>query len=237
MTDSSLQPTPKEKKTIRISLPLVIMLVFGAAVRLSPLAMKIVRSLFVLTPSMIASIVLLCIFSIYWSIAAKHSKPAASSESKASRGLHVFLINAGVLLLILAVPGLTHRFLPISQPASRIIVAVGLAIQSAGLLLAIWSRRTLGSNWSGEVRIATGHQLVRTGPYKSIRHPIYTAILSMYLGIMLVSGEVHALIAWLMILIAYIRKMRMEESALTSAFGEEFTNWQRTSWRLLPPIY
>lgn len=233
MTDTPVHPTSRERKTFRISLPLVATVLFALALRRTPRAVQMVGGLLVLTPGMIAAIVLLCIFSIYWSIAAKDSKPAASSESKASRGLHVFLINAGVLLLILAVPGLTHRFLPVS----RIIVGLGLAIQSAGLLLAIWSRGTLGSNWSGEVRIATGHQLVRTGPYESIRHPIYTAILAMYFGILLVSGEIHALIAWVMILIAYIRKMRMEEAALATAFGEEFTTWQRDSWRLLPPIY
>jgi protein-S-isoprenylcysteine O-methyltransferase Ste14 len=233
MYDSSNPTTASQKKTIRIPLPLILTIIVALLLRRIPRAIQIVRTLLVITPAMMASIVLLCIFSIYWSIAAKDSKPAASSESKASRGLHVFLINAGVLLLILAVPGLTHRFLP----ASRIILSLGLVIQVAGLVLAIWSRRTLGSNWSGEVRIATGHQLVSSGPYRSIRHPIYTAILAMYLGIMLVSGEVHALLAWLMILIAYIRKIRMEETALASAFGTEFAEWQRKSWLLLPPIY
>jgi protein-S-isoprenylcysteine O-methyltransferase Ste14 len=186
-----------------------------------------------MSPALLMSVAILCVFSIYWSAAAKHSKPAQSSESKASRQFHLFLINAGVLLLIFPVPRLTRRFLP----AGHVYEVIGLLIEAAFFLLAVWARRTLGSNWSGEVRIATGHQLVRSGPYKYIRHPIYTAILGMYCGIMIVSGQIHAPIAVVLITLAYLRKIRMEETALAAAFGDEFTAWRRESWRLVPPVF
>jgi protein-S-isoprenylcysteine O-methyltransferase Ste14 len=190
-------------------------------------------SLLPMPPAMLISVAIVCVFSIYWSAAAKNSKPAESSESKASRGFHVFLINAGFLLLILSVPGLSRRFLP----TSHFLEGIGLALEVAGFALAVWARRALGSNWSGEVRIASGHQLVRSGPYQRIRHPIYTALLTMYCGVMLVSGEVHALIAVVLITVAYARKLRMEETALAAAFGDEFTSWRGDTWALIPFIF
>ncbi|HEX4006225.1 MAG TPA: isoprenylcysteine carboxylmethyltransferase family protein [Acidobacteriaceae bacterium] len=198
-----------------------------------PAVIGAVRNLVGMSRAMMIAVIILCIFSIYWSAASKNSKPAASSESKASRGFHVFLINAGFFLLVFSIPGLTRQILP----ESHLLEGCGLALELVGFALAVWARRALGSNWSGEVRIATGHQLVRSGPYRRIRHPIYTALLAMYGGTMLVSGELHALLAWLLIVLAYIRKLRMEEAAMASAFGDEFSAWRNNSWRLLPRVY
>lgn len=187
------------------------------------------------SPAMLLAIAILCVFSLYWSIAAKDSKPAASAESKASRMFHLIVLNGGVLLLLFSfsIPGLARRFLP----ASPMLESAGLAVEVAGFALAVWARRALGGNWSGEVRIATGHQLVRSGPYRWIRHPIYTAVLAMYGGILLVSGEVHAIAGLAIIVLAYLRKIRMEEKVLTAQFGDEFTAWRRSTWALAPPIY
>jgi hypothetical protein len=108
-------------------------------------------------------------FSVYWDIAAKNSAPAKSSETKASRGLHVFLANAAMIMVAAPIQGL-GRFLPVSS----LLMAVGLSLEIAGLGLAIWARRHLGRNWSGEITIKDEHQLIKTGPYRYLRHPIYT---------------------------------------------------------------
>jgi len=179
------------------------------------------------------AIALICFFSIYWSAAAKNSAPTQSSESAWSRRLHLIVLNSAVLLLIFPVPGLTRRFLP----ASRILTAAGLAVEIAGILFAFWARRHLGRNWSGEVRIATGHQLIRSGPYKTIRHPIYTGVLAMYAGVMLVSGQIHALLAFLIITVTYWRKLRLEEKILSENFGPDWDSWRRETWALVPPLF
>jgi protein-S-isoprenylcysteine O-methyltransferase Ste14 len=179
------------------------------------------------------AIALICFFSICWSAAAKDSAPTQSSESVRSRRLHLIVLNSAVLLLILSVPGLTRRFLP----ASGTLTVAGLAVEIAGILFAFWARRHLGRNWSGEVRIATGHQLVRSGPYKTIRHPIYTGVLAMYGGVMLVSGQIHALLAFLIITVAYWRKLRLEEKILSINFGSDWDSWHRETWALVPPLF
>jgi len=182
---------------------------------------------------MMAAIVLIALFDIYWSAASKNSAPAQSSESRLSRGFHLAVLNGGVLLLILSVPGLTRRFLP----NTPLLTFLGLAIEAAGIAFAIWSRRHLGVNWSGEVRLASGHALVRSGPYARIRHPIYTGVLLMYLGVMVVSGEMHAPIAVALIVLAYVRKIGLEDKLLQENFGSEWDAWRRATWALVPPIY
>jgi protein-S-isoprenylcysteine O-methyltransferase Ste14 len=190
-------------------------------------------SLLMVPRGMGIAIALICFFSIYWSAAAKDSAPAQSSESVWSRRLHLIVLNSAVLLLIVPAPGLTWRFLP----AGRMFTALGLAVEIAGILFAFWARRHLGRNWSGEVRIATGHQLVRSGPYKTIRHPIYTGVLAMYAGVMLVSGQIHALLAFLIIAAAYWRKLRLEEKVLRANFGPDWDSWRRATWALVPPLF
>jgi len=192
-----------------------------------------VEAMFKFTVGMRISLGLWLLFSVYWSIAARNSAATKSSESWWSRQLHLILVNGALLLLIFSVPGLTRRFVPVS---SWLVIA-GLIVQVTFLLLAVWARQQLGSNWSGEVRIATGHQLVRSGPYRFVRHPIYTAVLGMYCGTGLVSGEIHAIVAPVIVTLAYWRKIRLEEDALGETFGGEFDAYRRDTWALVPLVY
>lgn len=192
-----------------------------------------IRSLFEFSIAMKLSVGCWVVFGLYWSIAARDSAPTQSAESTWSRQLHLVLVNGALLLLILSIPGLTHRFLP----ASDTVTAVGLTIQAASLLFAVWSRKCLGSNWSGEVRIAAGHSLVRSGPYRFVRHPIYTAVVGMYVGTAIISGEVHAPLALLVVALAYRRKLRLEEQALTEVFGQEYLTYQRDTWAVVPLLF
>jgi protein-S-isoprenylcysteine O-methyltransferase Ste14 len=219
------------KRAVRIALKLGVAVI--VAVYIGRHTPESVKAQLKFPVGMSISAALLFLFSVYWSIAAKDSAPTKTSESKWSRALHLTLVNGGVLLLILPVPGLTRRFLPDSHFA----VAAGLVIEAAFILLAVWARRALGSNWSGEVRIATGHQLVCSGPYRYIRHPIYTAVLGMYCGVALVSGEIHAPIAVVIVALAYWRKIRMEERVMAETFGADHEAYRRDTWALVPFLF
>jgi len=172
-------------------------------------------------------------FIAYWSVAAKNSGAAKRSESKRSRSVHELLLNGGLLLLFVPVWGLAGYFLP----HARSVALAGLGVQAAFFLLALWSRRHLGRNWSTKVRIAEDHKLIRSGPYRFVRHPIYTALLGMALGTTIVSGQYHSLLGLLIIAIAYWRKIRIEEAALREAFAAEYDEYRRKSWALVPLIF
>jgi protein-S-isoprenylcysteine O-methyltransferase Ste14 len=173
-------------------------------------------------------------FSVYWSIAARNRAQDKSSESKASTVFHQIVLNAALLLLFIPVPGLTGWFLP---ERLHYLVPIGAIIQAAFILLAIWARRHLGRNWSGSVRIGEGHELVRTGPYRLVRHPIYTAMLGMFLGTAISSSQYHALLGLVILVFAYLRKTRMEENILRQTFGAEYDAYQRDTWALAPLVF
>lgn len=173
------------------------------------------------------------IFSLYWEIAAKNSAPAIKSESRFSRGIHVVLANAALLFIFFPISALNQRFLP----DNLLIKLAGIALEFAGVALAIWARRILGRNWSGEITIKQDHELVRTGPYGIVRHPIYTAIFAMYVGSVIVSGHVHALVGFAIGILAYLRKVRMEEANLATAFGEKYNAYREDTWALVPGVY
>jgi len=172
------------------------------------------------------------LLSLYWEYEAKHATPAKSSESRGSRAFHVFLTNAAVLLEIAPIHGL-GRFVPVSLW----LMSAGLSVEALGLVFAIWSRRHLGRNWSGEITIKVEHELIRSGPYRRLRHPIYTGLLAMYAGVLLVTGEWLALAGFIIVSLAYWRKIRLEEANLNVAFGADYDAYRRESWALVPGIF
>jgi protein-S-isoprenylcysteine O-methyltransferase Ste14 len=172
-------------------------------------------------------------FVVYWSVAARHTVATTSRETRASRRVHQRLLNAALLLVFVPVPGLDRRILPVGWS----VVATGIAIHLASFLLAVSARRHLGQFWSGEITQKVGHQLIRTGPYRFVRHPIYTAMLGMFVGMAIVSGDLHAFVAVVVIGFAYVRKIRLEEKNLTELFGATYDDYRRRTRALVPWIY
>jgi protein-S-isoprenylcysteine O-methyltransferase Ste14 len=182
---------------------------------------------------MFASFVPWIAFSLYWEIQSKNSARAVSSESKASRSLHVLLANLALLLIFFPSRSLSLRFLP----DIMIVKLFGFASELAGVALAIWARRVLGRNWSGEITIKEDHELIRSGPYRTVRHPIYSGLLLMYAGTAIVSGQAHALLGLLLAIVAYLRKTRMEEANLVNAFGARYHEYRGDTWAIVPGLY
>jgi protein-S-isoprenylcysteine O-methyltransferase Ste14 len=136
------------------------------------------------------------------------------------------------ILVLLPVPGLRARFLP----QSTALVIGALLLELAFFFLAIWSRQLLGRNWSGAVTTKVDHELVRSGPYRIVRHPIYTGLLGVYLSIALVSGEIRGLVGFALACLAYWRKIRMEEEYLRGQFGASYNGYRSETWALIPGV-
>lgn len=174
------------------------------------------------------------IFSVYWTIASRNSARTSSSESRGSTVFHQLILNLALVLLFWPAPGLKGWFLP---QRWHFLVAVGAIIQAGFIVLGLWARRHLGSNWAAEVRIGVGHELVRTGPYRMLRHPIYTAMLGMSVGTAIASSQYHALLGLGILLLAYLRKTRLEEQILEQTFGSDYASYRRETWRLVPLVF
>ncbi len=185
------------------------------------------------TPALWTSLALWVLFSVYWEIAARSAAPVERRESSGSRAVHVTLVCIGQLLIFLGIPGLRMRFVP----ASMLLAWTALAIQLLFAALGFWSRRMLGRNWSGAIAATEGQELVRAGPYRWLRHPIYTALLGMYACTALISGEVHALVGVVLLLAAYWRKVGLEEEHLASHFGSSYREYRDATWGAVPGLF
>ncbi|HEY7826360.1 MAG TPA: isoprenylcysteine carboxylmethyltransferase family protein [Candidatus Acidoferrales bacterium] len=175
------------------------------------------------------------VFGLYWLISSRGRKPARRREPTAERLFHVLWVLGATYLLYRSDPrlgALDRRFLP-----ERLSIAdLGAAITVAGVGLAIWARRHLGKNWSAEVTIREGHSLIRTGPYRYIRHPIYSGMLLGILGTAIAVGEYRGLAALAVFWIGWAQKARKEESFLAQEFGRAFAEHKRVTGFFLPRI-
>lgn len=155
--------------------------------------------------------------------------------------------KAGTLLLhalpiALAVYLFEGRHLPVPLyaqvvPYRHALYGAGLALTIAGLAFSVWARLYLGTNWSASVQIKTDHQLVRSGPYRFVRHPIYTGILTGFFGSALALDQWRGLFAFLIVLIALVYKLRLEERWMAETFGDAYADYRRHTGALVPYLF
>jgi protein-S-isoprenylcysteine O-methyltransferase Ste14 len=170
----------------------------------------------------------------YWFIAARFAKRAKSSESWLMRLSH--LVPAAVCFyLVFHDPGKAVLFGPIYENYELRII--GTMITAAGLLFAMWARVHLGRNWSGMVTLKQGHELIRSGPYRLTRHPIYTGFLTAILGSSIAMGTGDAFIGLAVMTIACVVKLHREEKWLAAEFGSSYRQFQTEVAMLVPFVF
>ncbi len=173
------------------------------------------------------------VFLVYWFISAQKLKSVKQREPRTQRLVQIIFMAAAYTLMFnnrLRYGWLATRFVP----ASPAIGMIGLAATVAGIAFAIWARWHLGENWSATVTLKEGHELIRTGPYRRIRHPIYTGMLLAFVGTALALGEYRALISVGIVLFAFYIKAKKEERFLTQEFGEKFREHARYTGMFFP---
>ena len=175
------------------------------------------------------------LFGLYWLVSALKRKRTKQRESWMQRWLYVIPLIAAAWYLGGAeprYPWLGVRFVP----ENLAVAWLGAAMTAAGVGIALWARWHLGTNWSGTVTLKEGHELIRTGPYRSIRHPIYTGIMLAMIGSAVALGQVRGLIGAAILWLAFYVKARREESFLAQEFGERFTEHAQRTGMFLPKM-
>jgi protein-S-isoprenylcysteine O-methyltransferase Ste14 len=121
-------------------------------------------------------------------------------------------------------------------PDSAITGLAGVLLATAGLAFAAWARIHLGKYWSSMVIVKEGHHLIRTGPYRIVRNPMYTGILAALFGAAIAIGLLMAFVVLGIIVAGIWLKIRAEEEILQEKFGEEYLRFRREVKALIPWI-
>lgn len=112
---------------------------------------------------------------------------------------------------------------------------LGLMLIPAGLVLREWAIIKLGRFFSRTVQVEWDHKIITDGPYRWIRHPSYTGMILIYLGIALAIGTwVGVLVTLGLVLSATVYRISVEEKVLLEAFGTTYRDYMKRTWRLFP---
>jgi protein-S-isoprenylcysteine O-methyltransferase Ste14 len=171
----------------------------------------------------------------YWIAVARDVKRTHWREPSRTRVLHATpLVLCAALLMAprWLLPPLTARF----APTGSALPLLGTAMVAGGLGFTLWARRHLGRNWSGWVTVKEDHALIRTGPYRVVRHPIYSGLLLGLAGTALAIGEWRGLLAVAFAVVAFVLKLRIEEARMRETFPE-YEQYRRQVAALIPGLF
>jgi protein-S-isoprenylcysteine O-methyltransferase Ste14 len=164
-------------------------------------------------------------------------KPVVLREGLGSRAAHILpLILAGALLVWRA-PWQGSWLVAPLWPRLPGMVWAGAVLVLTGLGFAVAARLVLAGNWSGTVTLKQGHELVCRGPYRLVRHPIYTGLLTAMLGNAIAIDEWRGILAFAILAVSFVRKLRTEEAFMARAFGADYARYSQEVARLVPGIW
>lgn len=173
----------------------------------------------------------------YWLWAARSAKPIEQQESLSKRLLAYWLPLLIAVLLLGPGEWFGHSLLREQfVPHTALVYSIGLTLAVVGAGLAIISRAMLGRNWSATVQLKQGHELITHGPYRLVRHPIYTGLLVLFLGNAVMVGDWRGLLAVSIVFASFWRKLRLEELWLAKHFGEPYHLYQARTKALIPAV-
>ena len=103
-----------------------------------------------------------------------------------------------------------------------------------GIALLTWVHIHLGKQWSADLQLNPDHQLIESGPYSRIRHPMYTALITVYLALGIVSSNYIISTVFIMIIFSVVIRIPDEEKMMMGKFGERYKIYMQKTGRLLP---
>jgi protein-S-isoprenylcysteine O-methyltransferase Ste14 len=179
------------------------------------------------------------IFIVYWAVSAVNVKRNISQKSSWRT---FFLVR---IIFIIAVIWLLNQKIfvnfwtgaadfPIFS--NTIAQIIGVILCGAGIALAIWARLHLGRNWSGTPQMKEGHELVTSGPYRFVRHPIYTGMIVALFGSAIVSGP-----GWFVVFfiasIVFVMRIKTEEGYMMKLFPNRYPEYRKKTKALIPFVW
>jgi protein-S-isoprenylcysteine O-methyltransferase Ste14 len=167
-------------------------------------------------------------------VGAGRRRAEATKKDRGSRMVIRICVLPGIVLLVLSpkiVPGADIR-------PPLVSVVVGIVIFSAGEALRVWSKVALGRYFTYTVQTSSDQPVITSGPYRFVRHPSYTGILLIAIGIGAALGNWLGLGALtLLTLVALAYRIHVEEIALLEDLGDRYRTYAEHHKRLIPFVW
>lgn len=158
-------------------------------------------------------------------------------EHEESGDWSFWLILPGFLVVFFASP-LEWIYLPTVLPRTLLVQIAGLVLILASAVMRIWAWLYIRGMYSVHLDVQANHCLVQSGPYRFVRHPGYTSLLLMVLGLVIGYASLIGLIAIPVLLLPGLAyRMMVEERLLTEKFGEEYQTYALSTNQLIPFLW
>jgi protein-S-isoprenylcysteine O-methyltransferase Ste14 len=194
----------------------------------------------------IATLTIICwtILGVIMLVAGIFTKRTAEAQSIASRLWYGIFLLVAFWLLVKGISDLPAPGVGLKQPIyplfvsllphSSIVMIMGLIITMLGLLIVLWARAILGTNWSGSVTYKEDHELILRGPFAFVRHPIYTGLALMFLGTAITIGNLGGFLGFPVLFISCWIKLKQEETLMIKHFKERYIDYKKRVKALIP---
>ncbi|HEY3841359.1 MAG TPA: isoprenylcysteine carboxylmethyltransferase family protein [Bryobacteraceae bacterium] len=190
-------------------------------------------------PLKITVLVFWLAFYLYWAISATRVKRDMPGKGSPRNWM---LSRLGLLLVVIALYRLAV-FSPFLNYASGLsffrnesVRTIGVLLNALGLLFALWARLHLGRNWSARPTMKIGHELITSGPYRIVRHPIYTGILLAWFGFGLVNGLI-SMGLFIAFAVIFTSRISREEAYMIELFPDQYPAYRARTKALIPALW
>ena len=173
------------------------------------------------------------VFVVVWVLAAIFAKRTVYRESGARRFGYILPILLGLYLIFRGYrlpPPFNIHIIP--ETVAILVPAALLCL--CGLGFCLWARAVLGRNWSGTVTLKEDHELIVRGPYRLVRHPIYTGLLAMLIATWMEQGHIAGMIGLVLTFISFWIKLGQEEEVMRNQFPDQYAAYQLRTKRIVP---
>ena len=169
------------------------------------------------------------ILLIVWLVLAFRTKRTIRRQRGSFPTIVIVLLAVAVIERVSAHDLYTRLWRPSLFPAGLCVF-----LTLFGAAFAIWARFTIGANWSGVVTLKEDHELIQSGPYAYVRHPIYSGLILMGIATAAFFAQPYEFIIFSVVLILFIFKMRMEEQLMIQQFQSEYLEYRKRVKAIIP---
>ena len=180
-------------------------------------------------------IVGICILAIFVAVAFNFIED--SEENKKTKRQKKSVVETGTMTGFFVLVYVLLRFQIGNFSVSYLpLVILGLVVLIFGSFFNVWGRRYLGKNWANQIKIYSNHSLVRSGPYRIVRHPLYASLIWMFYAVSLIYSSWSTFLATSFIFVPFMYYRAKQEEKLLSKSFPEYKDFRKEIGMFFPKI-